>query len=128
MVMLGETLISIALLIAVLWVYFIPTFVARRKRHYNQHAIFLVNLLLGWTFLGWVGALVWASTNPPPSRAGHGRDPGRFDDEQNEDELESRWGARTARRRSPNREDYAFDEEGPTVRNLPPYLLKEKKR
>jgi Superinfection immunity protein len=26
-------------------------------------AIFALNLLLGWTFLGWVAALVWALTN-----------------------------------------------------------------
>lgn len=105
--MLGETLIGIAILLGVLWVYFIPTYVARRNHHHNQQAIFLVNLLLGWTFLGWVGALVWASTNPPPLCVAHRRETG-FEYELKENEL-----------------DYAFDEDGPTVRSLPPYLLKE---
>jgi len=26
----------------------------------NTHAIFVLNLFLGWTFIGWVLALVWA--------------------------------------------------------------------
>lgn len=43
--------------------YFIPTWIAHSK--YNSHAIFILNLFLGWTFLGWVIALVWASTKDP---------------------------------------------------------------
>jgi hypothetical protein len=31
--------------------------------HLNLVPIFLVNLLLGWSFLGWVGALVWSFTS-----------------------------------------------------------------
>ena len=42
--------------------YFLPWLVAALRRHHNQGAIFLLNLLLGWTFLGWVGALVWSAT------------------------------------------------------------------
>ena len=38
--------------------YFLPTLIGRKKR--NARALFALNLLLGWTFLGWVGALVWA--------------------------------------------------------------------
>ena len=125
--MLGETLIGIAILLGVLWVYFIPTYVARRNHHHNQHAIFLVNLLLGWTFLGWVGALVWASTNPPPSRVSHRRETG-FEYELKEDELDTEWGSPRGKNRPTPREDYAFDEDGPTVRSLPPYLLKEKRK
>jgi len=40
--------------------YFLPTIVGLRKR--NVLAIFVLNALLGWTFLGWVLALVWACT------------------------------------------------------------------
>ncbi len=39
-------------------VYFIPSFVGRKKR--DAGAIMTLNLLLGWTFIGWVVALVWA--------------------------------------------------------------------
>jgi len=40
--------------------YFIPTIVGRSKD--NIAAIFALNLLLGWTLIGWVVALVWALT------------------------------------------------------------------
>ena len=42
--------------------YFIPTIVAVSRGHHNIAAIFALNLLLGWTFLGWVAALVWSLT------------------------------------------------------------------
>jgi hypothetical protein len=43
--------------------YFIPTWIAWKKR--NLAAIFALNLLLGWTFIGWVVALVWALIKDP---------------------------------------------------------------
>ncbi len=46
--------------------YFLPAFVAFMRGHQNTVAIFLVNLLLGWTFIGWVVALVWAFTAVQP--------------------------------------------------------------
>lgn len=42
--------------------YFIPALVAKVKKHDNYSAILVLNLFLGWTFFGWVVALVWAST------------------------------------------------------------------
>lgn len=44
--------------------YFVPTVFAFSRGHRNATAIFLLNLLLGWTFLGWVVALIWAVTKP----------------------------------------------------------------
>jgi hypothetical protein len=38
--------------------------VAFVRHHHNQWAIFALNLLLGWTLLGWIGALVWSLTRP----------------------------------------------------------------
>jgi len=43
--------------------YFAPALIAKLRRHYNTTAIFVLNLFLGWTFIGWVIALVWAFTN-----------------------------------------------------------------
>jgi cation transport ATPase len=40
--------------------YFVPSIVGRHKN--NAVAIFVLNFFLGWTFLGWVLALVWACT------------------------------------------------------------------
>jgi hypothetical protein len=42
--------------------YFVPTFVAFYRQHHNRLAIFVLNLLLGWSFIGWACALVWALT------------------------------------------------------------------
>lgn len=42
--------------------YFLPALIAWRRRHHNQTAISLCNLLLGWTVLGWVLTLIWAAT------------------------------------------------------------------
>jgi hypothetical protein len=50
-----ETLIIIAL-------YFLPAIVAAIRHHPNQNAIFIQNLLLGWTIIGWIIALIWANT------------------------------------------------------------------
>ncbi len=41
-------------------VYFVPSIVAYARRTQNFLAIFLVNLFLGWSLLGWVGSLIWA--------------------------------------------------------------------
>lgn len=41
-------------------IYFLPTVVATSRNHKNMASVFLLNLLTGWTFLGWVGSLVWA--------------------------------------------------------------------
>jgi hypothetical protein len=47
------------------YLYFTPGIIAWLRNHHNQGAIAILNLLLGWTFLGWVAALVWSLTNPP---------------------------------------------------------------
>jgi cytochrome c biogenesis protein CcdA len=48
--------------------YFLPSIVAAQRSHHNATAIVVVNFFLGWTVIGWITALVWAVTNPPPSR------------------------------------------------------------
>lgn len=40
--------------------YLIPYIIAGARKTTHSTAILFLNLLLGWTFLGWVGALVWA--------------------------------------------------------------------
>jgi len=42
------------------FVYLIPTFIALGRGHPNYIPILVVNLSLGWTVIGWVGALVWS--------------------------------------------------------------------
>jgi len=45
-------------------IYFIPSIVANQYEHRDTQAIFFTNLLLGWTFLGWAIALIWAMKKP----------------------------------------------------------------
>jgi hypothetical protein len=44
-------------------IYFIPFIVALARKHNDSTAIFVLNLFLGWTFIGWVIALIWAVKN-----------------------------------------------------------------
>ena len=45
--------------------YFLPTICARNNGHHNEGAILVLNLLLGWTLVGWVVAMVWACMKLP---------------------------------------------------------------
>lgn len=40
--------------------YFLPAIVAHHRQHVSSGAIFLVNLLLGWSIIGWVICFAWA--------------------------------------------------------------------
>lgn len=49
--------------------YLAPAMIAGYRHHPNATPILLVNVFLGWTFLGWVAALVWSAmaiAKPPP--------------------------------------------------------------
>jgi Superinfection immunity protein len=43
-------------------VYFLPFLVALARHNVSTGGILVVNLLFGWTGIGWVLALVWALT------------------------------------------------------------------
>jgi hypothetical protein len=58
---LGGALLLLAISIGL---YFLPSFVGRKKR--NAGAIVALNFFLGWTVIGWIVALVWATTVDPP--------------------------------------------------------------
>ena len=51
-----------ALLLILAVVYFAPILIAESRGHPNATPIAVLNVLLGWTFLGWVAALVWSLT------------------------------------------------------------------
>jgi len=48
------------LFLILLTLYFVPTIMAWQRKQDNIIQIFIVNLLLGWSFIGWIVALVWA--------------------------------------------------------------------
>lgn len=44
-------------------IYFFPAFLASAQNHPNTRTIYAVTTLFGWTFIGWVVAILWAMTN-----------------------------------------------------------------
>lgn len=44
--------------------YFLPSIIGWQK--HNAGAIVAVNVLLGWTIVGWIVALIWALSTPGP--------------------------------------------------------------
>jgi hypothetical protein len=45
--------------------YFLPSIIGKDKK--DALGIFLLNLLLGWTLVGWVLALLWACASERPA-------------------------------------------------------------
>lgn len=63
----AEDVLGGAVLLAVgALLYFLPAVIARQKP--NASSVFVINLFLGWTLIGWVVALAMAVSNPsqPP--------------------------------------------------------------
>lgn len=60
MTLLQQSALVLAFTIAAA-IYFVPAFIAAMRRHPRRLAVFGVNLLLGWTVIGCVGTLIWAT-------------------------------------------------------------------
>jgi hypothetical protein len=58
------TFAAILLLGLLITLYFLPAIVAAARKHRQSAAIFMLDVLLGWTLIGWVAALVWSLTQP----------------------------------------------------------------
>ena len=56
--MAGTLVIMILLVCGML--YFVPTAVAQYRKASNKTTVLLVNLFFGWTFIGWIVALILA--------------------------------------------------------------------
>jgi Superinfection immunity protein len=54
-------ILMLVVVVAALGAHFMPTIVAWERYHNNRGAIFVLNVLLGWTLIGWVVALVGRS-------------------------------------------------------------------
>src|SRR5215470_16728258 len=54
-------------LLVSLFLYFLPAYLARNKSNFT--AILLLNVFAGWTFIGWIVALVWALSAEPQRQA-----------------------------------------------------------
>jgi hypothetical protein len=64
---LGQGLVGLvffgAIFVGAIALYLLPTIIAVRRGKANTAAIALVNIFLGWTFIGWFVALLWAVSN-----------------------------------------------------------------
>ena len=51
---------ALSWLFIALVIYFIPVVVAYIRRHNNILSITILTIFLGWSFFGWLAALLWA--------------------------------------------------------------------
>ena len=58
-------------------IHFLPTIIAALRHSRHVVGIFLLNLFLGWTVVGWVVALIWAITSEPKYTSAYGYAPPR---------------------------------------------------
>lgn len=58
-------MVLIAIIIAV---YFLPIIIAAVRNMRHAVAISVLTVVAGWTFVGWVVALVWACLDKPPEK------------------------------------------------------------
>lgn len=60
-------MVVLLLIAIVVLLYLLPTIIAVKKKHLQKVPIILINIFLGWSFIGWVVALVWAFTQSQPN-------------------------------------------------------------
>ena len=56
----GGGIASFVIVVTAIAIYLLPTIVAGAREHPSGGGIFVLNLFLGWTFVGWVVALAWS--------------------------------------------------------------------
>ena len=50
-------------------IYFIPAFIALAREHDKKIAIVWLNVLTGWSLVGWIAAFIWACLSTKPTAA-----------------------------------------------------------
>lgn len=58
-----ESLAAILVLLFALAVYLIPTIIAFARGHASKWDIGVLNIVLGWSLVFWVVALIWSLSN-----------------------------------------------------------------
>jgi len=59
----SEAVLGITYIVVSFLLYMLPTVIAALRNHHNGGAIFVCNLILGWTVIGWCIALIWSFTS-----------------------------------------------------------------
>lgn len=57
-----ETSIIAVSFVVIILCYFVPALIAYFRHHRKRNVILVLNLLTGWTAIGWVISAVWSST------------------------------------------------------------------
>ena len=52
---------NILMLLAVVLIYMLPSLIAYSREHPRRQDILVLNILLGWTLIGWILIFLWAS-------------------------------------------------------------------
>lgn len=65
----GQAALGFLYLIILVVAYFVPLLVAWLRHVPNWGSVAVVNVLLGWTIVGWIIALAMACRSKPPPRA-----------------------------------------------------------
>ena len=66
-----DALLRIVMFVGIGVAYLIPAFMAHAQPHPRERSIILLNLLTGWTGIGWLAALIWAVSGPADSERPH---------------------------------------------------------
>lgn len=52
---------TILMLLVIVVIYLLPTLIAFGRDHPRRQDVAVVNILFGWTLIGWIAAFLWAS-------------------------------------------------------------------
>jgi uncharacterized membrane protein len=63
--MFGSTA-TILMLMAIVLIYMLPTFIAFGREHPRRQDVAVINILFGWTLIGWIAVFLWATLTATP--------------------------------------------------------------
>jgi hypothetical protein len=55
-----EGMLGLVMLLVMALLYILPSLIAWKRKHKSTGGIVALNILAGWTFIGWLIALVWS--------------------------------------------------------------------
>jgi hypothetical protein len=56
-----DSTVTVILLAIIVLIYMLPTLIAFGREHPHRGFILILNLIFGWTLLGWILIFLWAA-------------------------------------------------------------------
>ena len=56
-----DSTVTVILLAIIVLIYLLPTLIAFSREHPQRGLIVILNLIFGWTLLGWILIFLWAA-------------------------------------------------------------------